>query len=68
MLNMLFRPYFPAVLQSPINCGVVAMLAGLVLVPLVSWLSPKPDAEATEQMFSCYSEEVTVQKKESLGQ
>ncbi len=68
VLNMLFRSYFPAALQSPISCGVVAMLAGLVLVPVVSWLSPHPDKEKTEEMFACYAEEVTVQKKESLGQ
>ena len=71
VLNMLFRSYFPTVLQSPINCGVVAMLAGLVIVPVVSWLSPKlkgEKLEETEKMFSCYNEEVTVQKKESLGQ
>ncbi len=68
VLNMLFRAYFPQILQSPINCGVIAMLAGLVIVPIVSWLSPKPNAGNVEAMFSCYSEQVTVQKKESLGQ
>ena len=68
VLNMLFRAHFPQILQSPINCGVIAMLAGLVIVPIVSWLSPKPSTENVEAMFSCYSEQVTVQKKESLGQ
>ena len=67
VLNMLFRPYFPAILQSPINSGVIAMLGGLVLVPVVSLLTRKPDADLTEQQFSCYQQEVVVSAKESLG-
>jgi SSS family solute:Na+ symporter len=67
VLNMLFRGSFPAVLQSPINSGVVAMLAGLVIVPVVSWITPKPDKADTEVMFDCYKKEVVVQAKESLG-
>ena len=35
VLNMLFRSSFPTIMQSPINCGVVAMLAGLVIVLLL---------------------------------
>ncbi len=35
-LNLLCPSVFPALLQSPINCGAFAMVAGLVLVPLVS--------------------------------
>ncbi len=67
-LNMLARGYFPTILQSPINCGVVAMLGGLVIVPVVSVLSKKQDPEKTEEMFSCYNKEVVVQSKESLGE
>ncbi len=67
VLNMLARPMFPAILQSPINCGVIAMLGGLVIVPIVSWISPKPQKEKVEEMFECYNEEVTVKATESLG-
>ena len=41
ILNMLFRSSFPAMLQSPINCGAVAMIGGLILVPLVSLITKK---------------------------
>ncbi len=68
IFNMFFRSYFPAILQSPINCGVIAMLGGLVIVPLVSLISPKPQKEALEDMFSCYHRQVTVKSKESLGE
>ena len=68
VLNMVARSSFPIILQSPINCGVISMLAGLVIVPVVSLLTPKPDKEKTEDMFSCYNREVTVKSKESLGE
>lgn len=67
ILNMIARPVFPAVLQSPINCGVIAMLGGLVIVPVVSWITPKPEKQKIENMFECYNEEVTVKATESLG-
>ena len=67
VLNMFFRASFPEVLQSPINCGVIAMLGGLVIVPVVSWLTKKPDSDLTEAQFACYNREVTVAAKESLG-
>ena len=68
ILNMLFRPAFPVILQSPINCGVIAMLGGLVLVPIVSLVTPKIDRQKTEDMFVCYDREVVVFAKKSLGE
>ena len=65
--NMLFRPAFPAILQSPINSGVIAMLGGLVIVPIVSLFTPKQKAEDVDAMFECYHKEVIVESKESLG-
>ncbi len=68
ILNMLCRDMFPVVMQSPINCGVIAMLGGLVIVPVVSWITPKPDKAKMEDVFSCYSRKVTVDSKKSLGE
>ncbi len=67
MLNMLMRGSFPVILQSPINCGVVVMLGGLVIVPFVSIITKKPDKALTEEMFACYNKEVVVPAKKSLG-
>lgn len=67
LLNMFIRPSFPAILQSPINCGVVAMLAGLVIVPIISLITKKPVIKETEEMFACYNDKVVVSAKESLG-
>ncbi|MBQ2932789.1 MAG: sodium:solute symporter [Clostridia bacterium] len=67
LLNMFIRASFPVVLQSPINCGVVAMIGGLVIVPVVSLFTKKPNIKETEEMFACYNDKVVVSAKESLG-
>ncbi len=68
LLNMFFKSHFPTLLQSPINCGVFAMVVGLIIVPVVSLFTKKPKQEDLEEMFSCYNEKVTVDVKRSLGE
>ena len=68
ILNMLFRSSFPTIIQSPINCGVIAMLGGLIIVPVVSWITPKPDKTKVEEIFLCYNKKVIVDSKKSLGE
>lgn len=53
-------------IESPINAGAVAMIAGLVVVPVVSLLTPKMKKEAVDEIFTCYDEQVTITKKSSL--
>ena len=65
---MIAKPLFPQILQSPINCGVIAMLGGLVIVPIVSSFTPKLNLDKTNEMFSCYNEKVVVSAKKSLGE
>ena len=66
-LNLFFRSSFPTILQSPINCGAFAMIAGLVIVPIVSLITPKPDSKLVEDTFACYNRKQVVTAKESLG-
>jgi SSS family solute:Na+ symporter len=66
LLNIFVRGSFPALLQSPINCGAFAMLAGLIIVPVVSLLSPKPDKKLVEDAFACYEKQVPAKQKNSL--
>lgn len=49
--NLLFRSAFPTILQSPINCGAFAMIAGLIIVPIVSLITKKPDKNVVEHAF-----------------
>ena len=67
ILNLLFRSSFPAVLQSPINCGAFAMIAGLILVPIVSLFTKAPDRILVDSCFACYEEKVLVSAKRSLS-
>ena len=64
--NMLFRPSFPALLASPINCGAFAMLAGFIIVPVVSLMSKAPESSLVEDAFSSYERTVTVKAKSIL--
>ena len=66
LLNMVAKELFPAFLQSPINAGAFAMVIGLVIVPVVSLLTPKLDRQRVDEIFSCYDEPVTVDKREAL--
>ncbi len=67
LANIFFNSSFPAIMQSPINCGAIAMLAGLIIVPVVSLFTPKPDKELVDSAFSCYDKETTVDQKTALG-
>ena len=67
LANIFFKSSFPEIMQSPINCGVIAMLASLVIVPVVSLFTPKPDQKLVEESFACYEEKTQVSKKTALG-
>ena len=53
-------------IASPINAGAITMVAGLVIVPLVSFITPKLAQAKVDGIFSCYDEKVTIEKKYSL--
>ena len=68
LLNTAFGQYFPKLLQSPINAGVFCMLAGLLLVPLVSLLTKAPKKEYVNDVFSCYDKKVIVSATDAIGE
>ncbi len=67
LANIFFKESFPVIMQSPINCGAIAMLAGLVIVPVVSIFTPKPDKKLVDDSFACYEEKTEVSRKTALG-
>ena len=67
LANIFVGSLFPAVLQSSINCGAFCMLAGLIIVPVVSLFTAKPDAALVNDAFSCYETRVLVRQREALG-
>lgn len=68
LANIFFRKNFPTLLQSPINAGAFCMLAGLVIVPVVSVITKAPAKDRVEEVFSCYDRKVTVSVKDSIGE
>ena len=67
LANMFFKSTFPAVLQSPINCGAFAMLGGMVIVPIVSALTRRPDKDQIDAIFACYDKKVMAPIKDVLS-
>ncbi len=65
--NIFLKESFPAIIQSPINCGAIAMLAGIVIVPAVSLFTPKPDKKLVDGAFACYEQSTEVKRKTALG-
>ena len=68
LANIFWKDAFPELLQSPINAGVFCMLAGLVIVPVVSLVSKPPKKEHVDQVFSCYDKKVVVSVTDAIGE
>jgi len=66
--NIFMKASFPVLLQSPINAGAFCMIAGLVIVPVVSLFTAKPDAKLVDDAFSCYDHKVLVRQSKALGE
>ena len=67
LLNIFVRGSFPTLLQSPINAGAFCMLAGLVIVPVVSLFTAAPSKNELTRIFSCYDRKVLVNVRDSIG-
>ncbi len=53
-------------ISSPINAGAIAMIAGLIVTPVVSLVTPKLDSSFLLQIFKCYDNTAKVSSKEYL--
>ncbi len=52
--------------KSPINAGMLAMVLGIVLTPIITLIAPAKDKDRIAEIFSCYSKKVTVSSKKSI--
>ena len=68
LANIFWQEAFPALLRSPINAGVFCMIAGLLIVPVVSLVSKPPKKEHVEKVFSCYNKKVVVLATDAIGE
>lgn len=62
VLNMFFN-----FIESSINAGAIAMIAGLVVVPVVTWICRAKDRNRVDEIFKCYDEKVLTDKKHQLA-
>ncbi len=68
LVNMICPSILPPIMQSSINCGAIAMLASLVIVPVVSWFTKKPDKKLVDDAFASYEKPSKVTQKTALGE
>ena len=61
-----FPTGLPINLASPINAGAFAMLFGLILVPIVSWMTPKIKKDVIDNAFAGYDIRVEAEQKKVL--
>ncbi len=61
VLNMYFNWF-----QSSINAGAAAMVAGFIVVPVVTLFTKKTEQKFIDEVFSCYEEKVVVSSKHML--
>ena len=54
------------VFQILLSKWIYILIAGLVVVPLVSLVTKKPDRSYVDEIFTCYEQTVTVHKRTSL--
>lgn len=57
----------PQVLKSPINTGAIAMLGGLVIVPVVNLFTRRPSSDIVDGSFACYDRTTVVPQSTALG-
>ena len=67
VLSVAGSPFLAFVFKNSIYSGVIAMVGGLLLVPLIDLFSQRLRPARVEEMFSAYSEHRTVDITENLG-
>ena len=66
LANLVVKDIFPTILKSPINAGAFTMIAGLIIVPVVSIFTKKPDKQLVEDAFASYTKRHEVKQSTAL--
>ncbi len=61
-----FGPVIAYIFKSSINSGVIAMVGGLIIVPIISMFTKKQNEEEIKKLFDCYEEKRSVKVTEAL--
>ncbi|MDO4977447.1 MAG: sodium:solute symporter [Eubacteriales bacterium] len=60
-------PILGYIFKSSINSGVIAMVGGLVIVPIISMFTKKQSEKELDEMFGCYDQKHMVSAKNALN-
>ena len=70
VLHMVLKPtgtFLGFNVASPVNFGMFLMIAGLIIVPVVSLLTPKMKKAELDSIFSCYKQKAEVEVTEAIA-
>lgn len=65
-MKMLSGTFLGFSIASPVNLGAFTMIGSLIIVPIVSLITPKLKHTDIERIFSCYDKRVTVRQREAI--
>ncbi len=65
-MKMLSGTFLGFTIASPVNLGAFTMLISLIVVPIVSLITPKMKKADIDSIFSCYNKTVTVTQNEAI--
>lgn len=67
IINVSGTPVLSFVFTNSLYSGVIAMVGGLIIVPVVSAFTGSTRPKDAEKMFECYNDKKTVEITDSLG-
>ena len=65
-MKMLSGTFLGFTVASPVNLGAFTMVGSLIIVPIVSLITPKLKKKDLDYIFSCYGKKVTVKQSEAI--
>ncbi|MBP5705779.1 MAG: sodium:solute symporter, partial [Spirochaetales bacterium] len=66
VLNVSNIPVLSLIFKTSIHSGVISMIGGLIIVPIVSTFTKKLSSADVESMFGCYEKKIVVPVLEAL--
>ena len=66
-VNLTPQPQVSITVEDQTTGYVVAMVGGLIIVPIVSLITKKPEKKEVDRIFACYNEKIETTKQQNLG-
>ena len=65
-MGLLSGTFLGFTVASPVNLGASTMVISLIVVPIVSLITPKMKKSDVDRIFSCYEKRVVVHQREAI--